>query len=183
MKCNLFVLIVSYILLISNINAQKFLGDGSVDFISKAPLETIRANSNKLRGVIDVNETNFAFSFPVNSFDGFNSPLQKEHFNEYYLETRKFPKATFEGKILGLKECPETCSIEVFAKGKMNIHGVSKIMTIPLKLEIEKNKIRLKTNFEVLLADHDISIPRILEAKISPLIAVTVTADFNTTDE
>ena len=73
---------------------------GSVYFLSDAPLEMISASSDQLKGVLNIEDRQFSFSIPVNTFEGFNSALQKIHFNENYLETDVFPKATFKGKII-----------------------------------------------------------------------------------
>lgn len=153
-------------------------GNGTISFVSNAPLETIKAASDKLSGIISYEQNNFAFSFPVKSFEGFNSPLQKEHFNEHYLETAQYPKSTFTGKIIGLDICGLDCEIQVFAKGKLEIHGITKIVTIPVEFRKIGNKIEAKSIFQLDLSDYNINIPKILEAKISPIIDVTVDVEF-----
>src|SRR5688572_1480480 len=75
---------------------------GTVKFISVAPLETIKAESHSLKGIIDTSQNTFAFSITINSFQGFNSALQEQHFYENYMETGLFPLATFSGKIIEL---------------------------------------------------------------------------------
>src|SRR3954468_11623125 len=74
--------------------------DGLTKFTSEAPLELIKAQSNKTIGVLDCSTKNVAFSVDVDSFEGFNSGLQKEHFRENYMETGKYQYATFKGKII-----------------------------------------------------------------------------------
>lgn len=151
--------------------------EGSVEFISEAPMETIQAKSDELVGLLDMQKKTFAFSIRIKSFEGFNSPLQKEHFNEHYLKSDLYPKATFTGSLIGEFDC-ENCSKELVAKGKMNIHNESQIVVIPLVLNNQNGKFTAHSNFDVLLADYNISIPKILEAKISPIIKVTVEANF-----
>ena len=73
---------------------------GKISFSSDAPLELITAISNELKGLIETEKKQFAFSVKVRSFKGFNSGFQKDHFNENYLETDKYPEATFSGKII-----------------------------------------------------------------------------------
>jgi hypothetical protein len=36
----------------------------------------------------------------MQTFEGFNSALQREHFNENYIESNRFPDASFNGKII-----------------------------------------------------------------------------------
>src|SRR5688500_7889636 len=83
-------------------DAQVKLGidKGSINFTSNAQLELIKASSDKVQGLLDPNNNQFAFAVDIKSFQGFNSQLQREHFNEKYLESEKFPKARFSGKII-----------------------------------------------------------------------------------
>ena len=81
--------------------AQRILyqtNNAQVKFVSDAPLELIKAESAYLRGVLDLSKNSFAFRLHVNTFEGFNSPLQKEHFKENYMEIQEFPDITFVGK-------------------------------------------------------------------------------------
>lgn len=151
-----------------------FIGKGEVSFTSIAPLEVISAKSGELNGIVDLDKSTFAFNFPVRSFSGFNSPLQKEHFNEHYLETDKYPKATFTGKIIELEKVEGDYLQEIYAKGKMTIHGQTKIMTIQVSMDRKNNTLEAKSDFTVSLSDFGISIPTLLEAKISPNINVSV---------
>src|SRR5258706_14622796 len=64
--------------------------NGKISFKSEAPLELIRASSDQLIGLLDNDKKNFSFKINIRSFQGFNSPLQKEHFNENYLESDKY---------------------------------------------------------------------------------------------
>src|SRR5260221_6383640 len=82
--------------------AQKnfITSDGEIKFASKAQLEMIKASSNKLHGIIDPATNKFAFLVSIPSFQGFNSELQRKHFNENYLESDKFAMAKFSGKII-----------------------------------------------------------------------------------
>src|SRR5688572_29911318 len=73
--------------------------EGTIHFKSEAPLELIEATSKKMKGALNPAEQTFAFSVANNSFEGFNSALQREHFNENYMESVKFPTCTFSGKI------------------------------------------------------------------------------------
>ena len=74
--------------------------DGRVHIQSDAPLEVIKAESQVLQGVIDPASNTFAFSIRINSFQGFNSQIQRTHFLENYMEEKKYPNATFEGRFI-----------------------------------------------------------------------------------
>ncbi|NND31126.1 MAG: YceI family protein [Saprospiraceae bacterium] len=148
--------------------------DGVVQFISDAPLEMIKARSVALRGVIDVSENTFAFAIDMKSFSGFNSDLQKTHFNENYVESRKFPRATFSGKIIEKIDWEQEALLEVRAKGMLEIHGIKQERIIPGKIEIFSDRVIIQSEFSVPLKDHDISIPKIVAQKISEKINVSI---------
>lgn len=148
--------------------------NGSVVFTSDAPLELISARSRKLRGVFDTEQNTFAWTVNVASFEGFNSPLQREHFNENYLETTQFPKAIFTGKIIEDIDFQKYGTYLVRAKGKLSIHGVEQERIIKGSVEVRDGKIRIQATFTVPLTDHDITIPKVVYQKIAEEIVVTV---------
>lgn len=151
---------------------------GQVKFTSNAPLEDINAASSKLRGVINAADQRFAFSVDVVSFEGFNSALQREHFAENYLEAAKFPEATFSGKIIESVDFTKPQSMNVRAKGILEIHGVKVERIIPVKIAISASLVvTITTSFNVAVADHDIAIPKIVNQKIAENIAITVSAE------
>ncbi|WP_412986512.1 YceI family protein [Pontimicrobium sp. IMCC45349] len=164
-------------LLWSSINVYSqslYRGKGKVSFISEAPLEIIKAESNELVGIIDMSNMNFAFSIDMASFQGFNSPLQKEHFKEHYLDTKKYPKAIFLGTIILTENCDGGCDTKAICKGKFTIHGVTKIVAIPVHLTVKDGALNISGEFLVRLSDYSIKIPRIVQAKIASEIKVTV---------
>jgi polyisoprenoid-binding protein YceI len=160
------------------IQNELYQGEGSVDFLSEAPLETIRAHSDALKGLLDMDKRTFAFSIRIKSFQGFNSALQKEHFNEHYLESEQYPKATFTGNLIGEFDCSNDCIKSLVAKGKMNIHNETQMVVIPIQLKKVGEFLFAESNFDIALADYSISIPKILEAKIAPIIKVDVALKF-----
>ncbi len=150
---------------------------GVVVFRSEAPLEVIRAESYQLRGVIDTLSREFAWRVRMRSFEGFNNPLQREHFNEDYMESEKYPEATFIGYIIEPVEWYKNGAREVRAKGKFAVHGVEQERIIRAVLDIKGKCVSIKSAFLVLLADHRIAIPRAVFQKIAEAIQVTVEAE------
>lgn len=174
-----FILCFVFLLQVFHTTAQvRFVtSQGSIHFKSDAPLELIEANSEALRGIIDIEQNAFAFSVDMHSFQGFNSPLQKEHFNENYLETKKYAKATFSGKIIESIDWTTNGTYEVRTKGKLHIHGIEQERIIKASITIVDGKLSLKSAFTVLLNEHQITIPKIMFQKIAEEIAVTIEAD------
>jgi polyisoprenoid-binding protein YceI len=151
--------------------------NGTASFKSEAPLELINATSKELKGAIDVSKNTFAFRIRIKSFEGFNSPLQKEHFNENYLESIKFPEATFAGKIIETIDYTKTGKYTIRAKGKLLIHGIEQERIIKSDIEILGSSIIVKSVFTVLLSDHQIPIPRVVKEKLANEITVTIHAE------
>jgi len=150
--------------------------DGMTKFTSEAPLELIKAQTNRTIGVLDCATKNVAFSIDIDSFDGFNSGLQKEHFRENYMESVKYPKATFKGKIIEDIDFTKNGTSTVRAKGVFNIHGTEKEKIVKVKISIKDKEMFIDTNFEVPLEDHNIKIPKVVNQKIASIILVEVKA-------
>jgi len=147
---------------------------GAVSFVSEAPLETIRASSSEVKGLINTADNTFAFSVPNRTFHGFNSALQEEHFNENYMHSDDFPNSSFSGKIIEDVDLSVPGEYNVRAKGMLDIHGVKQERIIKCNVRVTPNRIAIASDFTVLLEDHKINIPRIVNEKIFPEIKINV---------
>jgi hypothetical protein len=150
---------------------------GSIRFRSDAPLELINATSKELKGAVDTEKKSFAFRIRINSFEGFNSPLQKEHFNENYLESVKIPEALFSGKIIEDVDLTVPGKYTIRAKGILTIHGVARERIIKSEVEVKKGLMQIISSFTVLLSDHNIPIPRVVKEKLANEIKVEIMAE------
>ena len=153
--------------------------NGEVQFSSNAPLEMIDAKSNMLSGAIDATNRTFAFTLPVNSFKGFNNGLQQDHFNEKYMESQKYPNAVFKGKIIEEVDLSANGTYSVRAKGMLNIKGVEVERIIKTTVTVNGGKINAVTKFEITLAEHKITIPKILNQKIADKVEVKLNMNFS----
>jgi len=175
------LLIVSEVLFFANPDLTRELykvTSGYVSFESLAPLETIRASTSEVNGIIDAENRKFAFSIPIASFIGFNSPLQRTHFNENYMESNRFANATFTGKIVEKINFAENGTYEIRSKGTLDIHGIKQERIIKSVLIIEDGKLIAKSIFTILLKEHGITIPKIVHQKIAKEILVSVDVVF-----
>ena len=152
---------------------------GVASFKSDAPLEIIKAKSHSLAGRINPVTKEFSFVLKINSFQGFNSAVQRVHFLEDYLEETKFPLATFKGKLIEDIPFDIPGTYEVRAKGTLDIHGVEKERIIRGTITIKPSEVHMATNFLIPLSDHDIAIPKIVRQKIAEQIAVIVDIGFS----
>lgn len=148
--------------------------EGTITFTSEAPLEIISASSRKMEGVIDALALSFAFVVPIRSFEGFNNGLQQQHFYENYLETNKYPTASYSGKIIEQLDLSKPGTYQVRAKGQLNIHGRSKERIIKVEVISTGSELKVSSQFLVPLVDHQIEVPRIVNQKIAQEINVSV---------
>lgn len=154
--------------------AQKRLAiqQSDMSFTSNAELELIKASSDQVKGLIDPGTNQFAFTVDIKTFQGFNSSLQREHFNEKYMESDKYPQARFSGKIIEKIDFATDGSYAVRAKGDLDIHGQKQTRIIKAKVTVDNGVVYLQSHFFVPLADHNISIPTIVSQKIATEIEV-----------
>ena len=155
------------------LQAQRYIVDkGEISFASNASLEMIKATSDKVSGLIDPATNQFAFVVNIVTFRGFNSELQRQHFNENYLESEKYPKASFSGKIIEQVDFTRDSTYEVRAKGDLDIHGQKQSRIIKSKLTTRNGHLTVESDFIVPLTDHVITIPKIVSQKIATEIEV-----------
>ena len=171
-----FLLFFSSQTIAQDIDRIYVVNEGRLDFKSEAPLEIIQASSKATKGLINFTKETFAFSVAINSFQGFNSALQREHFNENYMESDKFQKATFAGRLIDKIDPDRDGTFSIRAKGKLNIHGVEQERIIQATLTIKGSSIEINSVFSVPLEEHNIAIPKVVQQKIAETIHVELNA-------
>jgi hypothetical protein len=153
--------------------AQKYISEKSnVVFFSDAAIEDITAKNSKSTSIFNPETGDIAFSIPVPEFE-FAKSLMKEHFNEKYMETEKFPKSTFQGKVAGY-DPKASGPQQAKAAGKLTIHGVTRDVEIPGTLELAGDKINLKSKFNVKLDEYNVKRPQLLWQNIAEAVEVTI---------
>jgi polyisoprenoid-binding protein YceI len=148
---------------------------GRVTFFSASPIEDIEAQNQQAAAVVDVAAGQLAFSVPIKGFV-FKRTLMQEHFNENYMESDKFPKATFSGKISGLSMAtlPTTGQQKVQVEGDLNIHGVTHHITVPGTVELKDKQLQAFAMFAVAPADYNIEIPFLVRDHIAKVVTIKV---------
>lgn len=169
-----FSMFVFGVLMAANVYVVK---TSKVKFKSEALLETIVAESSELRGMIDTQTKNFAFTINNESFKGFNSPLQREHFNGNYLDTDKYPTISYAGRIIDDIDFSKPGAYTVRAKGMMIVKGISRERLIKCLVEVKSNSLKISSEFTVLLDEYNIRIPRVVNQKIASEMQIALTAN------
>ena len=145
---------------------------GFISFYSHTPVEDIEAVNNQVLSIVDLESGAVAVSLLMKSFQ-FEKALMQEHFNENYVESDKYPKANFEGKIMNLPEIRAGDNGVALIKGNLTIHGITKPITMEGKLDVANKRVRFEGSFMVTVADYDIKIPSIVARNIASEVKVT----------
>jgi hypothetical protein len=164
---------IFFVVGIFSLCAQRFVAEnGFITFFSQAPVENIQADNRNVTSLFSADNGTIAFSVPIKEFQ-FEKKLMQEHFNDKYMESDRFPRSTFSGKVTGYS-LTATGLQSVRARGKLTIHGIVKEVDIPGTLEVKNNNIIIKTKFKVLNKDYGIVIPQILWKNVSEEIEITI---------
>lgn len=146
----------------------KFDGGKNIEAENDTSKFIIRDSDDSIVSLITIKD----FVFP--------NSLMQEHFNENYMESDKYPEASFSGKLVGFDKeslSGEKSSFE--AVGKMTIHGVTKKMKLPVTISINANgEVELHSEFEIKLEDYKIKIPTIMFVKIAEEAKVNIVCSF-----
>ena len=154
-------------------NGQLYVAqNGEVSFFSKTPLEDIDALNKQVGSIINTDNNEVAVQMRVSSFV-FPNKLMQEHFNENYLESDKFPSATFKGKIREVVDLRVPGTYVVTAVGTATIHGITNPIEIKGNIVSKGDQVSLTCQFDIKLVDYKIAIPRIVFAKIAEVIWVS----------
>ena len=169
-------IIIALLLCFSVASAQEKLvtKNGTTTFEASVPsFEEVKAKNENVTCILNTKTGEIASLALIKGFK-FKIALMEEHFNENYMESTRYPKATFRGilKDFDLKEVTATPK-EFSLKGKLEIHGKSKEITTIAKIKKTEKGIEIETNFSVNASDFDIQIPSVVKNKVSNKINVT----------
>lgn len=175
MKKSTFLVII--ILISANIGfgqGKYFTRNGTLAFYSKTPMENIEAKNHQASSIFDSESGDIAVSAQMKGFE-FEKALMEEHFNENYVESHKYPKATFKGKIVDFSSISiSEVAQEVRVKGTLDVHGVGKEINITANISKKNDNYEAKSTFIVSASDFDIKIPKAVINNIAKEIEVSI---------
>jgi len=154
---------------------KKSTKTGEIFFEASVPsFEEVAARSKNTTVVLNTQTGEIAALALIKSFR-FKIALMEEHFNENYIESDRYPKATFKGKVYGLDVTKLSDSFKEHSiKGNLELHGKTKEITIPAKIRKIGNAIELQSNFNVTADDFNIQIPKVVSNKVSRKVNITL---------
>ncbi len=150
--------------------------NGFIGFYSRTPLEDIKGENNQVYAIVDVGKMNLAFTSLLKGFI-FPKELMQEHFNENYVESDKYPKASFSGTFTGNLDVSKDGQYPVMVKGMLSLHNTTKEIEVPATLEVKGGTLSGQSQFEIRPEDFRIDIPSVVKDKIAKEITVTIKVD------
>lgn len=150
---------------------------GNITFEASVPaFEEVKATNTNVTVVLNPKTGEIASLALMKGFR-FKVALMEEHFNENYIESDKYPKAIFKGKIENFNAGSLTASPKNFTiNGKLELHGKSVAVKTIAKMSQSGSGITLASDFSVNASDFDISIPAVVKNKVSNKINIQVDA-------
>lgn len=145
----------------------------SLDKLPKADNKTVVASMDTKTGSV-------AFESVIKSFT-FSNPKIQEHFNgEKWMDSDKFPTATFTGKItnVAVVNFKKDGTYKADITGDLTMHGVTKPVATTATIVVAGKSISTSTDFSVKLADYGINGGAIAAGKVATEPKISVIAEF-----
>lgn len=175
-----FLLLLLCMLSIQEGIAQKIVTrTGHIWFESHTPLEDIEAHTHQAMSVLNSENGELAFAVLIKGFQ-FEKALMQEHFNEKYMESDTYPKATFAGNLTDFSaiDLDQDGTYPAKATGSLTIHGVKKEIEADGQVTVKGDQLTLTSEFTVEVADYEIKIPSVVRDNIAKTITIFVDIPF-----
>jgi len=152
-----------------------FTRNGHIYFLSKTDIIDIDAHNRQTASFLNTKNGDMVFAVIMKLFK-FDLALAEEHFNENYVESEKYPKAKFKGRIDNFDkiDVSKNAVHHVTVSGKLSLHGKTKPLKAKGTIEIKNGMIIAKSKFTLMLKDYGISIPNLVKDKVSKEIIIEI---------
>lgn len=170
-------MLLSAILVLTGVRSfsqdKKITKTGKIVFEASVPsFEEVKAQNESVTCVVNIKTGEIASLALMRGFR-FKVALMEEHFNENYMESDKYPKATFKGKIQGFNWALVGSSPKEFKmKGILEVHGKSKEITTSVFLRKVDNNLEIVSDFNVSIKDFNIEIPKVISMKVAETVNI-----------
>ncbi|MDX2284260.1 MAG: YceI family protein [Bacteroidia bacterium] len=157
-----------------------FTRTGTVFFDAEGALddvEEIKAQNSMATCIYDAGTGDMEWMVLIKSFQ-FKNALMQDHFNENYLESSKFPKATFKGKLTNpaAVKLTQDGSYAVTVSGALTMHGITQQISVPGTVKVSGGKPALSADFAVALKDYGIKVPAVVGNKVAETVKIRISA-------
>lgn len=153
----------------SVIGQEKFFTTtGTINFEASVPFfEEVKAVNRQAAIILEPKSSMFICTVLIKDFR-FKLDMMQQHFNENYMESSRYPKAVFKGKIqkFDLKDINEV-EKEYQIKGKLVMRGKSREITVTALIKKVADGIQILSDFPINVSDFDIQFPKAIASKIA----------------
>ena len=175
-----FFLILLFLVSVNGFTQKRyFTKSGNVTFSAGTALEDIEAATNTSSSVFDASTGQIEFAVLIKGFE-FKRALMQEHFNENYMESDRFPKSVFKGRITNINEVnfEQNGTYPVAVIGSLEIHGVTKQIEAKGIMKVAGEAVSANANFDITVSDYNIAIPGLVKDKISKTATIRVNCNY-----
>jgi len=175
------IVIISFVISLPVFSQKRyFTKSGQINFAAGTAAEDIDGVNKTVTSVFDATTGQIEFAVLVKGFE-FKRALMQEHFNENYMESDKYPKSVFKGKIVNIDKVnfQKDGAYPVTVKGVLDMHGVKKEVETTTTLKVNGETVHSNATFTVLLEDYKIAIPSLVKDKVSPTVTIKVNCNYN----
>ena len=180
MKKTILLLSVSLLTLVG-FSQKKTTTSAVINFDASTSLDALPKAENKaVIAAIDLKKGTISFEAGVKNFS-FSNPMMQDHFNgEKWMNSDKFPKATFKGKLNNTKKADfsKPGKYEVETTGDLTIKEISKPVKTTATITIEEKSTTANAEFTISLSDYGITGAAIDAGKVEKQPKIVVNATF-----
>jgi hypothetical protein len=135
---------------------------GSIKFVSPTDADVIAINNEVSSKISATGEIRFSLLFKGFQF---KYAEMQTHFNEEYVESGKYPRASFAGTIQNIKSIDLSKDGKYSAKivGTLTMHGVTKPVQTNATLNINKGSIAATATISIIMSDFNIDASAVTE--------------------
>jgi len=174
------ILVSAALLIVVLASGQNYMTKtGYIGFYSHTPVEDIKGDNNQVASVLNMATGELVFQVLIKSFH-FEKALMEEHFNENYMDSEKFPRSVFKGKIAGFSTATysKPGKYDITVEGELTIRDVTQKVTAKGTLEVAEGVINASSKFNIAPEDYKIEIPGVVREKIAKNLETTVTMKY-----
>ena len=174
------ILLLSIILFAKITDAQiYYTNTGQAFFDAGTGVEDISATNKSTTSAFNATNGQVQFKILVKGFE-FWSQLMQDHFNENYMESDKFPNATFKGNVTNMDKVniKKDGTYPVSVKGTLEMHGVKKEIETKGTFKVVGETIQASSEFIIVMDDYKIAIPSVVKDKLSKTAKVKINCNY-----
>ena len=157
----IFLLLIPFV---TEAQGRYFTRNGEISFISLTTMDTVRSVNHKATSFFDPVTHEIEVSALIKGFEFEKAALQ-ERFNVDFMESDVWPKAIFNGKVLGYVEGAmiKQGAMTFLVAGDLTLHGKSRKVVVRSQwVRQGDGSLQAECTFKVLLSDHGIRVPSVL---------------------